>query len=147
MTRARAAATAAAAAAFIALLAVVGTVTFVAVREEPAPPTTTTTSRPPTSDEVANATAVALSEELDVPLTDTEATCVASGVVKRLGLKRLEEMAAAAGAGVDELTGGERDGLVRAIVLCVPPDKAAALLNTKPPAPTGEDLPGEGAVP
>lgn len=149
MTRAKAAA---AAVAFVAVLAVIGTVTYASVRDEPAPTTTTTTTststtvRAPTGDEVASAITDALSQGLEVPLTSIEAACVAGGMVQGLGQERLEEMAAA-GAGVDDLTAEEHDRLVRAIVGCVAPETAEALLSTKPPPPTVEGLPDEDVDP
>jgi hypothetical protein len=147
VTRAKAAA---AAVAFVAVLAVIGTVTYASVRDEPAPPTTTittsTTVRAPTGDEVALAITAALSQDLEVPLTGIEAACVAGGMVQGLGQERLEEMAAA-GAGVDDLTAEEHDRLVRAIVGCVTPETAEALLSTKPPPPPVEGLPDEDVEP
>lgn len=145
MARAKAAA---AAAAFVVLLAVVATVTYASTRDEPTPPTTsttTTTVRSPTSEEVGVAITDALSQDLEVPLTRLEATCIAAGIVERLGPERLEEIAAA-GTGVDELTAAEHDRLVRAIVGCVAPETAEALLSTKPPPPTIASLPDEGAA-
>lgn len=143
MARAKAAA---AAAAFVALVAMVGAATYVAARDEPppAPTTTTTTTTVPTTDEVAVAIATALSEGLDVPLESTEARCVAEGLLAQLGQARLEGMA---DAGVVVLTEAERAGLVRTIVQCVPPEKAAALLSTTPTTTIVVELPDEGTDP
>ena len=138
---------AASAAAFVAVLVGVGAVTYVSARDDPAPPTTTTTStmRPPTGAEIAEAITAALSQGLDVPLEPTEATCVAGGLITVLEPARLEEMADA-GAGVEALTDEEHDALVRAVVGCVPPEKAEAMLSTKPPPPTVGGLPDEGSA-
>ena len=139
---------AAPAAAFVALLAVIGAITFTAARDEPPPPTTTTTTtiRDATQEEVAAALTLALSRDLEVPLDATEAACVANGLITLLGLDRLESMAAEQ-AGVDDLSDSERAGLVRAVVLCVPPEKAEAMLSTKPPPPAVDALPDEGTEP
>lgn len=136
MTRPKAAASAAA---FVALLAVVSTTAYMTARDEGPPPTTTTTTttvRAATREEVARAVTRALGQDLDVSLDGREAACVASGVLDVFPQERLEEMATA-GADVEDLTDEERDELVRAIVLCVPPEKAEALLSSKPPPPAG----------
>jgi hypothetical protein len=141
----RGAKAAATAAAFIAVLGAVGAAAYATAKDDPPPTTTTTTTvRPPTSEEVAEAVTVALSEGLEVPLERSEAACVAGGLMARLGIDRLEAMAADQ-ASIDDLTDDEHDGLVRAVVLCVPPEKAEAMLSTKPPPPAVDGLPDEGA--
>jgi hypothetical protein len=140
---------AAPAAAFVALLGAIGAIAFVAAGDDDPPPsttTTTTTVRAATPDEVAEALTVALSRDLEVPLDGMEAACVAGGVLEQLGQDRLEELADAA-ATVDALSAEEQEGLVRAVVVCVPPEKAEALLSTKPPPPTVGGLPDEGGQP
>lgn len=146
MPRAKAAATAAA---LVALMALVGAAAFATARDEPPVATTststsTTTTSPPTSEEVTLAIATALSEGLDVPLEDTEARCVADGMLTQLGRARLEAMA---GDAVEELTEAERAELVRTVVLCVPPEKAAALLSSVPSTTIVVELPDEGTDP
>ena len=140
--------TAAPAAGFVALLAVIGAFTFTAAQDDPPPPTTTTTTtiRDATEEEVATALALALSRDLEVPLNAMEAACVAGGVLERLGQARLEAMAGAT-ATVEALSEDERAGLVRAIVVCVPPEKAETMLSTKPPPPPVDALPDEGTEP
>jgi hypothetical protein len=139
---------AAPAAAFVAVLAVIGAFTFTAAQDDPPAPTTTTTTtiRDATQEEVAAALTLALSRDLEVPLNGMEAACVAGGVLERLGQARLEAMAGAA-ATVEALSEEEREGLVRAIVACVPPEKAEAMLSTKPPPPAVDALPDEGTDP
>jgi hypothetical protein len=140
---------AAPAAAFVAVLGAIGAIAFVAADEDPPPPTTTTTTttiRAATTDEVAAALTAGLSRDLEVPLDGLEAACVAGGVLELLGQDRLEELADAA-ATVEALSADEQEGMVRAVVVCVPPEKAEALLSTKPPPPTVAGLPDEGAQP
>lgn len=144
MVRAKAAATVAA---FVAVVAVVGTFTYVTARDEPSPTTTTTTTtRPPTAEEVADAVASALSDGLGVALVDTEAHCVALGLLGTVGQERLEELADSGGGEVSDLTAEEQEELVRAVVLCVPPDKAAGLLSTGSTTTIVVQLPDEGIV-
>lgn len=144
MTRAKGAATAAA---FVALLAMVGVGTFVAAQDEPAaappPTTTTTTTAPPTTDDIALAIAASLSTGLEVPLTAPEARCVADGLVTALGPARLEALADG-GPGVEA---AEQAQLVRTIVVCVPPEKAASLLSSSPSTTVVVELPGEVTEP
>ncbi|MEO7570951.1 MAG: hypothetical protein ABIX10_00805 [Acidimicrobiales bacterium] len=145
MIRAKAAAKAAAS---VALVAMVGVGAFVAARDEPraAPPpttTTTTTTAPTTTDDLALAIAASLSTGLDVPLTVPEARCVADGLVTALGPARLEALAAG-GTGVDA---AEQTQLVRAVVVCVPPEKAASLLGSNPSTTVVVELPGEVTEP
>ncbi|MEQ1788753.1 MAG: hypothetical protein ABL966_17010 [Acidimicrobiales bacterium] len=144
MLRAKAAASVAA---FVAVVAVVGTFTYVTARDEPSPATTTTTTtRAPTAEEVADAVASALSDGLGVALVDTEARCVALGLLGTVGQDRLEELADTGGGEVTDLTAEEQDSLVRTIVLCVPSDKAAGLLSPGPTTTIVVQLPDEGVV-
>ena len=139
MVRAKEAATAAA---FAVLVGVVGAAAFVAARDEPnPPPPTTTTTTTPTADDLALAIATALSDGLDVPLDDTEARCVADGVLAQLGPARLEALTS---AGPVTPSAKEQAALVRTVVGCVPPDKAAALLGTFPSTTLVAELPDEG---
>jgi hypothetical protein len=132
-------------AAFIVVLVAAGAVAYTATDDEPpATTTTTTTVRAPTGEETAEAITAALSRGLEVPLDATEAACVTDGLLTVVGLDRLEELTAA-GADADDLTEAEREELVRSVVLCVPPEKAEAMLNTKPPPPPVGELPDEGA--
>jgi len=143
MPGAKAAATAAA---FFALVVVVAAGAFVAARDDrPAPTTTTTTTTTSTTaattvDDLARAIASSLGDGLDVPLTSTEARCVADGLVSLLGLTRSEALAAEASTVSDD----ERSALVRTVVGCLPPDKAAALLGSNPSTTVVAELPGEG---
>jgi hypothetical protein len=127
----------------VALVAVIGTLAYVGARDEVEPATTTTsTSVPPTDEEVAHAITDALAVGLDVPLAAAEARCVADGLLTVLGQPRLEAMAEAAG-GVDDLSDAERTELVRTMVLCLPEEKAAALLGTPTTMTTVAQLPDE----
>jgi len=133
-----------AAAGAAAALALVGTLTFVAVRDEADPPpstTTTTTTTIPTDEELAAVVTDALTGDLDVPLSDAQARCVADGVVELLGSDRLLGLADGAAAGLD---GEERAALVRTVVLCVPEDAAEALLGTGTTTTAIAQLPDEG---
>lgn len=145
MIGAKAAATAVA---FVALVALAGVAAFVAARDEPPPPppsttTTTTSTTTPTADDLALAIASSLSDGLDVALTGPEARCVADGLVAVLGPARLEALAAT-GAGVEA---AEQAELVRAVVVCVPPEKAAAMLSSNPSTTVVVELPGEVTEP
>jgi hypothetical protein len=134
----------------LAVVLALGGITFVTVRDDPPPPTTTTTTttaRPPTTDEVVTAIATALGDGLDVSLDEMQATCVAGQLVTVFGAARLQALADAGNANVDELTRKQRDALVHAVVDCVPPQVAEELLSTKPPPPADETLPADGTAP
>ena len=138
-------------AALLTLVIVVGTLTYFAARDEPDPPlppttTTTTTTAAPGAEEIAAAVADGLAEGLEVPLSPSEARCVADDLLALLGQPRLEALAGAEAA-ADDLNEGERDELVRTIVLCVPPQKASALLSTNTTNSAFAELPGEGDGP
>jgi DNA-directed RNA polymerase specialized sigma24 family protein len=143
-SRARAAATVAA---LLALVGLVGSAVFLAAREDsPPPPTTTTTSSTTTTtitdDEVAEAIADALQEGLPVALSDLEAGCIAGSLLDVVDVEQLERLVGHADP-LTSLPEPERALLVRVVVECVPPAKAAALLGspttTSPPA----ELPDE----
>lgn|GEM_PF-5627189 len=133
---------AAAAAAFVALGAA-GAIAFVAARDDPSPPppTTTTATTIPTADALALAIATSLSDGLDVPLISTEARCVADGLLAQLGPARL---AALTTTGPVTPSAEEQAALVRTVVGCVPPDKAAILLSSTSSTPIVVELPDEG---
>jgi len=136
---------AATAAGFFALVVFVAAGAFVAARDDrPAPTTTTTTTTSTTAattvDDLARAIASSLGDGLDAPLTSTEARCVADRLVSLLGLTRSEALAAEASTVTDD----ERSALVRTVVDCLPPDKAAALLSSNPSTTAVVELPGEG---
>ena len=139
MARGKAAVTAAA---FVALVGVVGAAGYLVARDEPAPATTTTTTTtpPPTPEEVAMGIEVALREGLDVELDASEARCVTEGLLDLLGQERLETIDGNGSA----LTEAERGELVRMVVLCIPPEKAAVLLTPAPTTTVAVELPDEG---
>ena len=68
---------------------------------------------------------------------------MAGGVLERLGQARLEAMAGAT-ATVEALSEDERAGLVRAIVVCVPPEKAETMLEHQAASSPGGRPPGRG---
>lgn len=137
-TRLRAAASVAALAAIASL---VGSAVFLAAREDSTPPTTVTTAPPTTTtvpeSAVVEAISVALRSDLTVPLSATEADCVADALIAVLDVDRLDALTDLA-APLTSLTQPERDALVQGVVRCVPPEKAAAILGspttTGPPA-------------
>ncbi|HEY9555968.1 MAG TPA: hypothetical protein VIR58_04495 [Acidimicrobiales bacterium] len=109
-----------------------GAAAFVAARDD-SPPATTTTTSTSTTTVPASAFADAMSDALEagaeVPLTPGEADCIANGIVATLGPDRLSDMSGHASP-LDLLTEPERSLLVRAVVTCVPPGQAEALLGT-----------------
>jgi hypothetical protein len=138
---------AAAPAAHTALVLLVGTAVFVTVRDDPTPaPTTTTTTTTTTTVPLAaitDAIATSLQGSLEVPISRGEATCVATALMAVLPpdeLDRLDPLPAPLAA----LTEPQRNDLVRAVVQCVPPATAEAILGSgSRPAPPVE-LPDEG---
>ncbi len=130
-------------AAFVALMGAAGAIAFVATRHDPSPPppTTTTATTIPTADALAMAIATSLSDGLDVPLISTEARCVADGLLAQLGPARLGALTT---AGAVTPSAEEQAGLVRTVVGCVPPDKAAVLLGSTSSIPIVVKLPDEG---
>lgn len=126
------------------LVLLVGTAVFLAAREDPTPPPpTTTTSTTLGIDDVADAIAASLQGDLSVALTAPEARCVAEAVVR---LVPVEDLATLADRPLP-LTGVApevRDDLVRAVVGCVPPASAAALLGSATTTTEPVGLPGEG---
>lgn len=140
---------AAAAAAFVGLVVGVGAGAYEVVSDDRPPPpssttSTTSTTRAPTGDEIAEIIAGALSEDLDVALAGTEARCVADGLLGRVGLARLQAMAEGS---VESLTEDEQMALVRTVVQCLPPEKAAALLGSASTTTVVVRLPDEGTDP
>lgn len=124
----------------------VGALTYDIVRDEPPrPTTTTTTTRPPTADEVSEAIVAALGDGLDVTLDAMQTRCITNGLLAELGHERLVTMADA--GVVEQLSSGEQEALVRAVVLCLPPDKAALLLSRGPTTTIVVELPDEGTDP
>jgi hypothetical protein len=140
MTRARAAATNAAA---LDAGVAVSVVVYLGVRDGDPPDATTTTnstSHEPTDGDVAEALAGALGQELRTPLDAGEAGCLAVGVLGELGRPRLEQLSERRAS----LTESEQEVLVRAVVRCLPEDKAAALLSDAPDTTVVLELPDEG---
>lgn len=137
---------AASAVALIALAGLVGTTAFVAARDDDPPPTTTSTSTTTTT-VPASAVAEAIAEELlrgaAVALSAPEAACVAAEVVDIVGTERLDGLVGAP-APLTALADEEHDLLVRAVVACVPPHVAAALLGSSTTVPPPLSLPDEG---
>lgn len=141
-SRARAAASAAALAALVLL---VGSAAFLAAREDPPPPTTTTTTTSTTVPlaVVADAIAASLQSDLTVAITRAEATCVATALLEVLPPEQLERLDSVAEP-LAALAEGQRRDLVRAVVRCVPPESAAALLGSPSTTVPPVDLPDEG---
>lgn len=128
MPRAKAAAWAVA---FVSLVGIVGGAAFAIAREDAPAPTTTTTSTvaAPTRAELATAIAAALTQGLDVPLTEEQAACVAAAfldVVGEADAVALVDAPTPLGA----VSVAQRDAIVQGIVGCVPPEIAGALLGT-----------------
>lgn len=138
---------AAAAAALVALVLLVGTAAYLGVREDPEPtPTTTTTSTTTTTVPLrvfAEAIAGQLAGNLEVAITRDEALCVATAMLEVIPPDELERLALlpAPFEAIDQAT---RDGLVRGVVECVPPESAAALLGSTSETAPPVDLPDEG---
>jgi hypothetical protein len=127
-SRLRAAATVSALAALVLL---VGGAVFLAAREDAVAPTTTTIPTTTTAAEsvIVKAISEALQRDLTVPLSMTEADCVAAALVAVVDVDRLEALADHA-APLTSLTRPEHDQLVQGVVRCVPPDKASAMLGS-----------------
>jgi hypothetical protein len=112
--------------------------------------TTTTTAAPATAVDpvglLADALAARLASDAGIEPSPGELECLARTTRQVLGPRRVSELADEGGSPVDLLTPDERDGLVRAIVICLGPDAAAAVLGdgstTVAPPP---NLPDEGA--
>jgi hypothetical protein len=147
MGRARPAAIAVAVA---SLAVLVGGVVFAASREGDPPPTTTvptTTTVPPAParGELEAAIAGALMQDLEVPLTDEQATCVAGAFLDVVGEEPALALAEAA-TPLGAVSVDQRSEIVRGIVTCVPADVAAALLSTGPTTVTlAPGLPDDGS--
>lgn len=119
--------------ALASLVLVVGGAVFAIARDGGSPPTTTTTTTtpaaPPTREELADAIAAALARDLEVPLTEVQASCVATAFLDVVGEEpalALADEAIPLGA----VSVMQRQEIVRGIVTCVPPEVAAALLST-----------------
>lgn len=140
---------AAAVAALVALAAVAGAGAFAASREDAPPASTTTTAAPATTTTTDPAAAVAaalastLRDDLPVEVTDAEAQCIAQGVVAVVPPGRLDAVAAAPDplAALDDQL---RSSLLRAVVTCLPPATAAALLGEPTSTTVPVVLPDEG---
>jgi hypothetical protein len=142
-SRTRAAATAAA---LFALVLLAGSAAFLAAREDPTPPTTTSTTTTSTTvpvAEVADAIAASLQADLTVAVTRAEATCVATALLAVLPPEQLERLGSLAEP-LAALRADQRRDLVRAVVRCVPPESAAALLGNPSTTVPPVDLPDEG---
>lgn len=127
----------------VGLAVLIGGGAYLAAREDPPAPTTTTTTAPPTLEEVAAEVAATLRAELDAPLTDEQARCVADRLLAVVPPPLLRAL-----ADRDEpLTGvppEDRDDVVRAVVTCVPPEVAAELLGGPTTTTEPLSLPDEG---
>jgi hypothetical protein len=116
-----------------------------------APPTSTTTPVPATTapDAVgllSEALAVRLARDAGIEPGPGELECLARATRQVLGARRVSELADGRGSPADLLTPEEHEGLVRAVVTCLGPDAAAAVLgdgSTTVPPPL--NLPDEGA--
>jgi hypothetical protein len=112
-------------------------------------PATTAAPATTTPDPVgllAEALAVRLARDAGIEPGPGELECLARATRQVLGPRRVSELADGRGSPADLLTPTEHDGLVRAIVTCLGPDAAAAVLgdgSTTVPPPLS--LPDEGA--
>jgi hypothetical protein len=129
--------------ALAAIAGIVGVVGFVAARGEEPPATTTTTTTVDPRPEYIAAMAQALTEHPELPLGPDHATCVATALFDGLGPDRLEALVGRPDP-LGSLPPQQRELVLRALVSCVPPEVAEALLagstTTKPIA----GLPDEG---
>lgn len=132
-------------AAAVVVLGLAGGAAFLAARDDEAPPptTTTTTTTVPVARLVA-ALADALEAGLEVPLTETEARCVAEAVVAVVGEDALADAIEAPRTAVLPADETQRDELVRGLVGCVPASTAAVLLGGSTSTTTPLVLPDEG---
>jgi hypothetical protein len=141
--RARAAA---ATATLLALGAAAGTATYVLVSDDRAAPrattTTTTTAevRAPTAEALAVVIVRSLQRGLEVPLDHAEARCIGTALLAAVGS---EEAEAWLDGPAPPLTRAQREVLVRAVVRCVPEQKALALLGDPTTTTFSEELPDE----
>jgi hypothetical protein len=129
----------------LAVVAVVaGGVAFAIASDDDPPPTTTTTTAPPTFDEITDAIAAALTDELEVRITTAEADCITDGLVETLGRPTVEALADAGELAASE---EQRATLITVVVECLPPDKAGGLLRETPTSTTVGELPGDETDP
>ncbi len=139
--RARAAA---AAAALLALGTAAGTATYAVVSDDPAPDSTTTTTTPevraPTAEALAVVIVRSLQRRLEVPLDHAEARCIGTALLSAVGAEEAESWLEGP---APPLTPAQREVLVRAVVGCVPEQKARALLGAPTSTTVSADLPDE----
>jgi hypothetical protein len=135
--------TAMTAVALAAIVGIVGVVGFVASRDDAPPVTTTTTTTADPRPAYVEAIATALAASTQVPLGPEQAACVAAALFDGLGEARLTELVGTP----DPLAGlspDDRRTALRAVVTCVPPEVAEALLAGSTTTTVLSGLPDEG---
>lgn len=133
------------AAALGALGLFVGGAVFLIAREDPSPPSTstTTTTVQPEQEELVDALADGLGDELGVPVSAEEARCLADGLVEVVPAEVLGQLVERE----EPLTGihpDDREALVRVVVECLPEGSAAAVLGRSTTTTALTGLPDEG---
>lgn len=127
-------------------MGVVGSGTYLTARDDPgaAPsPRRATTTTTLAEDTVAAAIARALEDGLEVPLTASEARCVADALLAVVRAEQLAELESLTEP-LRSLDDAAHDQLVRGVVGCVPPETAGALLGEATTTTSAVQLPDEG---
>lgn len=146
MTPSQRGAAAAPAVALLVVALLAGGAAFVITRDDGPPPTTTTTTTTTSTTvpraAVVDAIAAALAARLPVPLAPPQAACVADRTLDVIGRERLEVLGVSE-APLAALSEEERAQLVRAVVECLTPEQAAALLGSSSTTAPPTELPDE----